>query len=75
MMTAPLTKSADHLVPGVSPQLYGEADFERIAKVLRIEAGIVLDERKRTLAYSRVAPLVRNQGLTTFSEFLDQFSI
>jgi chemotaxis protein methyltransferase CheR len=59
------------MVPGVSPAIYGEADFRRIADMIHAEAGIVLNERKKMLAYSRLAPLVRRSGLTSFSAFLD----
>ena len=59
------------MVPGVSPAIYSEADFRRIADLIHAETGIVLSERKKMLAYSRLAPLVRNSGLTSFSAFLD----
>ncbi|MFW5634735.1 MAG: CheR family methyltransferase [Erythrobacter sp.] len=59
------------LVPGISPMVYSQADFLRIAELARIEAGIVLGERKRMLAYSRLAPLVRRSGRTTFGDYLD----
>ena len=59
------------LVPGISPMVYSEADFLRIADLARIEAGIVLSERKRMLAYSRLAPLVRRSGRTNFNEYLN----
>jgi chemotaxis protein methyltransferase CheR len=59
------------MVPGVSPAIYGEADFRRIADLIHAETGIVLSERKKMLAYSRLAPLVRRSGLTSFSAFLD----
>ncbi|QIQ86608.1 protein-glutamate O-methyltransferase CheR [Erythrobacter sp.] len=59
------------LVPGISPMVYSEADFLRIAELARVEAGIVLSERKRMLAYSRLAPLVRRSGRTSFGEYLD----
>ncbi len=59
------------MVPGVSPAIYGEADFRRIASLIHAETGIVLSERKKMLAYSRLAPLVRRSGLTSFSAFLD----
>ena len=68
-MNAPLEAS---LVPGISPQVYHEQDFDRIARMVRREAGIVLDEKKRMLAYSRLAPLVRRSGLQTFSDYLNQ---
>ncbi len=59
------------LVPGVSPAIYSEADFRRIADLIHAATGIVLTERKRMLAYSRLAPLVRRSGLTSFGAFLD----
>ena len=62
---------ASGVVPGVSPQLYKEADFNRISTLLKEEAGIVLTPKKKMLAYSRLAPLVRKSGLHTFAEFLD----
>ena len=39
--------------------------------MIHAETGIVLSDRKRMLAYSRLAPLVRKSGLTSFSAFLD----
>jgi chemotaxis protein methyltransferase CheR len=62
---------AEALVPGISPAIYGEEDFRRIAALIHRETGIVLNERKRMLAYSRLAPLVRRSGQTSFAAFLD----
>ena len=59
------------IVPGVSPQLYKSADFHRIAQLLKDEAGIVLSDKKTMLAYSRLAPLVRQSAKETFGEYLD----
>jgi len=59
-------------VPGVSPEVFGTADFRRIAALAHDQAGIVLGDHKRMLAYSRIAPLVRNSGCATFGAFLDQ---
>lgn len=59
------------MVPGVSPAIYGAGDFRRIADMIHAETGIVLSDRKQMLAYSRLAPLVRRSGLTSFSAFLD----
>ncbi len=59
------------MVPGISPAIYGEGDFRRIAELIHAETGIVLSERKKMLAYSRLAPLVRRSGLTSFGAFLD----
>ncbi|NCP14083.1 MAG: protein-glutamate O-methyltransferase [Sphingomonadales bacterium] len=71
-MAAPSSETAaDSMVPGVSPAIYSEADFRRIAALIHAETGIVLSERKRMLAYSRLAPLVRHSGLTSFGAFLD----
>lgn len=64
-------EASDSMVPGVSPAIYGEADFRRIADLIHAETGIVLSERKKMLAYSRLAPLVRRSGLTSFGAFLD----
>ncbi|MEO0464738.1 MAG: protein-glutamate O-methyltransferase CheR [Pseudomonadota bacterium] len=66
--------SAGTIVPGVSPQLYSRADFDRIAKLVHDEAGIVLSDRKAMLAYSRIAPLVRESAATRFGEFLDRLA-
>ncbi len=59
------------MVPGVSPAIYSEADFARIADLIHTMTGIVLSDRKKMLAYSRLAPLVRRSGLTNFGAFLD----
>lgn len=71
MLPSSTGDAPDALVPGVSPAIYSEADFGRIASLIHTETGIVLSERKRMLAYSRLAPLVRRSGLTSFSAFLD----
>lgn len=59
------------VVPGVSPQLYKETDFARISALVKQEAGIVLNSKKKMLAYSRIAPLVRKSGMQTFAGYLD----
>ncbi|MEM6856255.1 MAG: protein-glutamate O-methyltransferase CheR [Pseudomonadota bacterium] len=59
------------IVPGVSPQLYSQTDFERIARLVHQEAGIVLSQGKAMLAYSRIAPLVRASSANSFSEYLE----
>jgi len=72
-MSPALTGTApDALVPGISPSVYGEADFHRIAALIHAETGIVLSDRKQMLAYSRLAPLVRRSGLSNFSAYLDR---
>lgn len=71
MHAASAAPASDSMVPGVSPAIYGEADFRRIADLIHAETGIVLSERKKMLAYSRLAPLVRRSGLTSFGAFLD----
>jgi chemotaxis protein methyltransferase CheR len=71
MISAPSGSASESLVPGVSPAIYGDADFRRIAALIHHETGIVLTDRKRMLAYSRLAPLVRRSGLTSFSAYLD----
>jgi chemotaxis protein methyltransferase CheR len=69
--SADAAATAGALVPGVSPAIYGEADFRRIADLIHDATGIVLSARKQMLAYSRLAPLVRRSGLTHFRAFLD----
>jgi chemotaxis protein methyltransferase CheR len=71
MHVSSATTAPDSMVPGVSPAIYSEADFRRIADLIHAETGIVLTERKKMLAYSRLAPLVRRSGLTSFGAFLD----
>ncbi|MXO71126.1 CheR family methyltransferase [Alteraurantiacibacter buctensis] len=58
-------------VPGISPDIYSVADFERVSRMIHAEAGIVIGDAKRMLVYSRLAPLVRESGLGAFSLFLD----
>ena len=53
------TAATESMVPGVSPAIYSEADFRRISDMIHAECGIVLSDRKKMLAYSRLAPLVR----------------
>lgn len=65
-------RGQEALVPGVSPQVYSLADFNRITRLVHDQAGIVLNEGKRMLAYSRLAPLLRKNGCTTFAEYLDR---
>lgn len=57
-------------LPGVSPEIYTEADFKAIARMVREEAGIVLPEGKSMLVFSRIAPLVRASTSSTFGEFI-----
>jgi chemotaxis protein methyltransferase CheR len=71
MQPSPTDAAPESMVPGVSPAIYSEADFSRIADLIHTQTGIVLSERKRMLAYSRLAPLVRRSGLTSFGSFLD----
>ncbi len=69
-----LAQPCGSIVPGVSPQLYSRRDFERIAALVHEEAGIVLTQRKAMLAYSRIAPLVRESALGRFADYLDQLA-
>jgi chemotaxis protein methyltransferase CheR len=62
------------VVPGISPSIYNDSDFRRIADLIHAETGIVLSDRKTMLAYSRLAPLVRRSGLGEFGLFLDSLS-
>lgn len=58
-------------LPGVSANVYAQADFERVCTLVGTEAGIVLTASKAMLVYSRLAPLVRASGAGTFGRYLD----
>ncbi|HZU62570.1 MAG TPA: CheR family methyltransferase [Novosphingobium sp.] len=58
-------------MPGISPDVYGEADFRAVAQIVREEAGIMLPPGKAMLVYSRLAPLVRASGKGTFKAFIE----
>lgn len=57
-------------MPGVSPGVYGAHDFRAIAEIVHDTAGIVLPAGKSMLVYSRIAPLVRESGCGTFSDYV-----
>lgn len=56
--------------PGVSEHVYGPRDFDRIRELIYQESANVLPPSKSTLVYSRLAPLVRNSGSGTFSNYI-----
>ncbi|MEN7538307.1 CheR family methyltransferase [Aurantiacibacter flavus] len=72
MGAAAALHTGEALVPGISPQVYGLADFQRISAKVHEQAGIVLSDKKRMLVYSRLAPLLRVTNSQSFSDFLDQ---
>ena len=47
-------------------------DFERVSKLIHRKAGIVLNESKEDMVYSRLARRLREVGLTSFKQYLDQ---
>lgn len=49
-------------------------DFRRIAAMIRTDAGIILEESKATLVYSRLAKRLRSTGLKDFTEYCDLVS-
>jgi len=57
-------------VPGISPEIYGDADFRAIAEIVYASSGNVLPKGKAMLVYSRIAPLVRESGCGTFANFI-----
>ncbi|GAM05845.1 CheR family methyltransferase [Novosphingobium sp. MBES04] len=59
-------------IPGISPDIYGPADFAEVAKIVHEAAGIVLPSGKSMLVYSRLAPLVRASGLVTFGKYIQR---
>ena len=58
-------------MPGISPDIYSAADFRAVSELAYSSAGIVLEEGKKMLVYSRWAPLVRESGCATFSAYID----
>lgn len=58
-------------MPGISPDIYGPADFKAVSDLAYQSAGIVLEAGKAMLVYSRWAPLVRESGCGTFSAYID----
>lgn len=59
-------------LPGISPDVYGPADFEAVAAIVHADAGIVLPQGKAMLVYSRLAPLVRTTGSMTFAAYIER---
>ena len=62
--------SFSEALPGISPGIYGAADFKAVSEIAYAEAGIVLNEGKAMLVYSRLAPLVRDSGCATFGSYV-----
>ncbi|WP_310530487.1 protein-glutamate O-methyltransferase CheR [Novosphingobium sp.] len=58
-------------MPGISPEVYGEADFRAVAEIVYASSGNVLPDGKAMLVYSRLAPLVRETGSGTFANFVE----
>jgi len=57
-------------LPGISPEVYGEADFRAVAAIVQSTSGVVLPSGKAMLVYSRLAPLVRETGCGTFANYV-----
>jgi chemotaxis protein methyltransferase CheR len=57
-------------MPGISPAVYGDADFRAIAEIVYASSGNVLPKGKAMLVYSRIAPLVRESGCGTFANYV-----
>ncbi|AWN16006.1 Chemotaxis protein methyltransferase CheR [Salinisphaera sp. LB1] len=51
--------------------IFTEADFTRLRRMIGERAGIALSDRKREMAYSRLAKRVRLAGVRHFSAYLD----
>lgn len=58
------------IIPGISPNVYGDSDFAAVRDIVYGEAGIVLPPSKAMLVYSRLAPLVRSSGAGTFADYV-----
>lgn len=61
-------------LPGISPGVYGDADFRAISSLVYQEAGIVLPPGKAMLVYSRISPLVRASGCGTFAAYVERLA-
>jgi len=59
-------------IPGVSPEIYGQADFQAVSRIVYDAVGIVLPPGKALLVYSRLAPLVRQSGCVTFGNYVER---
>ncbi|NVE95317.1 CheR family methyltransferase [Altererythrobacter lutimaris] len=70
LVVDPSSDAQGGIIPGVSPQVYSARDFAQVSELAHTHTGIVLDESKRMLVYSRLAPHVRRSGCQTFAEFL-----
>jgi chemotaxis protein methyltransferase CheR len=46
-------------------------DFQRIVRLVKTHAGIVLTDRKRDLVYGRLAPRLRTLGINDFSQYCE----
>lgn len=62
------------LLPGVSPSVYGAQDFEAVRRLVHDVAGIDLPPSKAMLVYSRLIPLVRKAGCTTFGAYIERIT-
>ena len=65
-----LSSALSEPMPGISPDVYGEADFKAIAEIVYASSGNVLPKGKAMLVYSRLAPLVRASGVGTFANYI-----
>ncbi|HET7313515.1 MAG TPA: CheR family methyltransferase [Salinisphaera sp.] len=59
------------MAPPVRDLVFEDADFARLRRLIGERAGIALSERKREMAYSRLAKRVRLAGVRRFADYLD----
>ena len=58
--------------PAIAPEFaLADADFAAIARMTHAHSGIVLNEGKRQLVYSRLAKQVRRRGLSGFGPYVE----
>jgi chemotaxis protein methyltransferase CheR len=71
MNAEPQVELAEHLDDDFAGREFPftAADFDRIAEILHAEIGIVLDQGKMPLVYSRLAKRLRALGLKTFEQY------
>jgi chemotaxis protein methyltransferase CheR len=68
---AALRAGAPAIDPADTQFAFGQADFERVRRLIRVHAGISLNEGKQAMVYSRLSRRLRETGHASFAGYLD----
>jgi chemotaxis protein methyltransferase CheR len=68
---AALRGGAPAIDPADTQFAFGQADFERVRRLIRTHAGISLNEGKHAMVYSRLSRRLRDTGQVSFASYLD----